>query len=215
LDPLTETAGKLPLLDKAQLYVLVTYAVESILFSYLRLNGVNAREHPVFRELSRVKQYFEKISAAEVHGNKISPNAQLDKAAADRFIRHALGNHGNPGKRLAKELEDRKLVLQQRLALQKTKLPQGQIVAAHRDDQELAAGNKAGALTGKRKYAAVSDDNKNTKNPSTSVDTETGLVRNINAPRTANTITASRLGTRPDSESDPTKINKDGKRARK
>ncbi len=29
---LSDTAGKLPLLDKAQLYVLVTYAIESILF---------------------------------------------------------------------------------------------------------------------------------------------------------------------------------------
>lgn len=28
----SDTAGKLPLLDKAQLYVLVTYAIESILF---------------------------------------------------------------------------------------------------------------------------------------------------------------------------------------
>lgn len=29
---LSDTAGRLPLLDKAQLYVLVTYAVESVLF---------------------------------------------------------------------------------------------------------------------------------------------------------------------------------------
>lgn len=29
---LTEEASKLPLLDKAQLYILVTYAIESILF---------------------------------------------------------------------------------------------------------------------------------------------------------------------------------------
>lgn len=29
---LSDTAGKLPLLDKAQLYVLVTYAIESVLF---------------------------------------------------------------------------------------------------------------------------------------------------------------------------------------
>ena len=29
---LSDTAGKLPLLDKAQLYVLVTYAIESIMF---------------------------------------------------------------------------------------------------------------------------------------------------------------------------------------
>ena len=30
--PLVETAEKLPLLDRAKLYVLVTYAIESILF---------------------------------------------------------------------------------------------------------------------------------------------------------------------------------------
>ena len=29
---LSETAGQLPLLDKAQLYVLVAYAIESVLF---------------------------------------------------------------------------------------------------------------------------------------------------------------------------------------
>lgn len=29
---LTESASKLPLLDKAQLYILVTYAIETILF---------------------------------------------------------------------------------------------------------------------------------------------------------------------------------------
>ena len=29
---LSDSAGKLPVLDKAQLYVLVTYAIESILF---------------------------------------------------------------------------------------------------------------------------------------------------------------------------------------
>ena len=29
---LTETTGKLPLLDKAQFYVLITYAIESVLF---------------------------------------------------------------------------------------------------------------------------------------------------------------------------------------
>ncbi|KAK6615022.1 exosome-associated family protein [Botrytis cinerea] len=60
-----EFASKLPLLDKAKLYTLVTYAIESILFSYLRLNGVNAREHPVFTELTRMKQYFEKIKVTE------------------------------------------------------------------------------------------------------------------------------------------------------
>ncbi|CAG8960118.1 hypothetical protein HYFRA_00010597 [Hymenoscyphus fraxineus] len=84
---LSETTSKLPLLDKAKLYVLVTYAIESILFSYLRVNGVNAREHPVFKELTRVKQYFDKIKNT---GPPAPRTHTLDKAAAARFINPGL-----------------------------------------------------------------------------------------------------------------------------
>lgn len=59
-----------------------------IFIAYLRLNGINSKEHPVFRELTRVKQYFEKIKAAESAGTR--QNVTLDKAAAGRFIKHAL-----------------------------------------------------------------------------------------------------------------------------
>lgn len=38
--PLSESASKLPLLDKAKLYVLVTYAIESILFCKFRFGFV-------------------------------------------------------------------------------------------------------------------------------------------------------------------------------
>ena len=102
---LSESASKLPILDKAKLYILVTYAIESILFgssqagfpimlcanfdlAYLRINGIKARDHPVFKELTRVKQYFDKIKAAE------EPPAErttiLDKGAAARFIKAGL-----------------------------------------------------------------------------------------------------------------------------
>ena len=103
---LADTASKLPLLDKAKLYVLVTYAVESMLFckhtfempfnslansfsAYLRLHGVNAREHPVFVELTRVKQYFDKIKRAENPVDQ-KPGMVIDKSAAHRFIRAGL-----------------------------------------------------------------------------------------------------------------------------
>ncbi|KAI9708748.1 MAG: hypothetical protein M1820_003703 [Bogoriella megaspora] len=82
---LSETTSKLPLLDKAKLYVTVAYAIESIIFSYLRLNGANAKEHPVFRELTRVKQYFEKVKQAEEKETR--PNMAIDKGAACRFIK--------------------------------------------------------------------------------------------------------------------------------
>lgn len=61
------------------------------MIAYLRLHGVNAKEHPIFRELSRVKQYFEKIKNAEA-GDAKRTATSLDKAAAGRFIKHALVN---------------------------------------------------------------------------------------------------------------------------
>lgn len=104
--PLSETAAKLPLLDRAKLYVSITYAIESIIFckrrynlpcekvlirmiAFLRLNGVNAKEHPVFRELTRLKQYFEKIKIAE-SGEVKRNSLSLNRPAAGRFIKHAL-----------------------------------------------------------------------------------------------------------------------------
>ena len=96
LAPLLQTAlsastSKLPLLDKAKLYVLATYAIESILFSALRLNGVDAKSHPVFQELTRVKEYFEKIKKAENAG--VKRNTTVDKDAAGRFIKHGLAGN--------------------------------------------------------------------------------------------------------------------------
>lgn len=63
-----------------------------IVTAYLRLNSVNAKEHPIFSELSRVKQYFEKIRNAE-SGDARMAAVSLDKAAAGRVIKHALVNN--------------------------------------------------------------------------------------------------------------------------
>lgn len=89
--PLSDVASKLPLLDKAKLHVMITYAIESILFSYLLLNGENAKEHAVFTELTRLRQYFEKIKKAEA--GPLKRDLSLDKQAAGRFIKHALSGN--------------------------------------------------------------------------------------------------------------------------
>ncbi|KAK7731364.1 hypothetical protein SLS57_001303 [Botryosphaeria dothidea] len=111
LGPLLQTAlsahaSKLPLLDKAKLYTLVTYAIESILFSYLNLNGVKAKEHAVFTELTRVRQYFQKIK--QVEEAPIKPNQTLDKAAANRFIKAGLaGNEQYDKERALRQAKER------------------------------------------------------------------------------------------------------------
>ncbi|KAI0384364.1 Sas10/Utp3/C1D family-domain-containing protein [Hypomontagnella monticulosa] len=91
LSSISDVANKLPLLDKAKLYVLATYSIESMLFSSLRLNGVNAKEHPVFKELTRVRQYFDKIKNIENPPQK--PGQTLNKEAAIRFIRADLAEN--------------------------------------------------------------------------------------------------------------------------
>lgn len=58
--------------------------------AYLKLQGVDAKEHAVFRELTRVKQYFEKISNAEPSATATQPSVTLNKEAAERVIKHAL-----------------------------------------------------------------------------------------------------------------------------
>ncbi|TKA71118.1 hypothetical protein B0A49_03117 [Cryomyces minteri] len=99
---LSATTSTLPLLDKAKLYVLTTYAIDSILFNYLRLNGADAKKHPVFTEITRVKQYFEKIKLAETAG--IKRDFTLDKGAAGRFVKHGLaGNEKYDRERAAQQ----------------------------------------------------------------------------------------------------------------
>ncbi|KAF7189101.1 Nuclear nucleic acid-binding protein C1D [Pseudocercospora fuligena] len=88
---LSASTSKLPLLDKAKLYVLATYAIESILFSYLRLNGVDAKNHPIFQELNRVKEYFNKIKNVEAVAS--GPSARLDTNVAGRFIKAGLSGN--------------------------------------------------------------------------------------------------------------------------
>ncbi|KAH6628539.1 Sas10/Utp3/C1D family-domain-containing protein [Chaetomium tenue] len=86
-----DISSKLPLLDKAKLYVLVSYTIEALLFSALRLNGVDTKAHPVFTELARVRQYVEKIEKLE------NPPTERENAvnteAAARFLRSDLGDN--------------------------------------------------------------------------------------------------------------------------
>lgn len=58
------------------------------MLAYLRLHGVDIKEHPVTTELARVKQYFAKIQELEKGPEKRT--ITLDKKAAGRFISHGL-----------------------------------------------------------------------------------------------------------------------------
>lgn len=59
-----------------------------MLAAYLRLNGVNAKEHEVFNELNRVKKYFEKVKEADEKHTKRTMT--LNQQAAARMITNSL-----------------------------------------------------------------------------------------------------------------------------
>ncbi|KAJ6115022.1 hypothetical protein N7486_000800 [Penicillium sp. IBT 16267x] len=103
---LSKTSKNLPVMDKAKLHVFVAYTLESLLFSCLRLYGVDAKQHPVYRELTRVKQYFEKIKALETEPEQ--RKMTLDKGAASRFVKHGLaGNEKYDLERAEREAKER------------------------------------------------------------------------------------------------------------
>jgi len=100
---LAETSSQLPLLEKAKFYALASYTIESLLFctnstsrhweahflihllAALRLSSVNAKDHAIFTELTRVRQYFEKIKKIETPPEP--RESSLNTTAAIRFLK--------------------------------------------------------------------------------------------------------------------------------
>ncbi|RDA96297.1 hypothetical protein CP533_1622 [Ophiocordyceps camponoti-saundersi (nom. inval.)] len=111
LAPLTngldERASRLPLLDRAKLFSLSAYAIESLLFSSLRLHGVDAKEHAVFTELKRVQQYFAKIQAAEEGPETKKPRSlTVNQEAAARMLKANLSDNKSVSNKLAEKIAE-------------------------------------------------------------------------------------------------------------
>jgi exosome complex protein LRP1 len=89
----------LTLLQRAKLHTTQAYAIESLLFSALRLANTSPgamqtiQSHPIMIELARIKQYFAKIDELE-HGRQ-GPRLRVDKAAAERFVRAGIKDEGD------------------------------------------------------------------------------------------------------------------------
>lgn len=99
LENLEDLSSKLPLLDKAKLFSLTAYAIESMLFckpskslwvsgsitnaskASLRIEGSDAQNHAVYEELKRIQQYFAKIKAAEEPAGQRTTTVNQEAAA--------------------------------------------------------------------------------------------------------------------------------------
>ncbi|GJN67421.1 hypothetical protein PLIIFM63780_004860 [Purpureocillium lilacinum] len=106
LDGLDERASQLPLLDRAKLFSLSAYAIESLLFSSLKLQGTDAQSHAVFTELKRVQQYFAKIKGVEEPEPQGQRSTTVNQEAAARILKADLADNKALGAKLAEKIAE-------------------------------------------------------------------------------------------------------------
>jgi len=135
LGEIGDLSSRLPLLDKAKLYVLASYAIESLLFSSLRLNGVETKNHAIFTELTRVRQYFDKIQKLENPPPAPERETTLNTQAAIRFVRADLSDN--------KEIKD-KLTEQIAKEGEKAAVAAAAVAEKKRTAEETRAGEEQG-----------------------------------------------------------------------
>ncbi|KIJ66399.1 hypothetical protein HYDPIDRAFT_26750 [Hydnomerulius pinastri MD-312] len=99
---LPETLLGLETIQQAKLQVVIPYVVYDLVFVYLKSRGIDPKTHPVVNELERIREYFDKIKNAEESDQK--RKLGIDKAAAGRFIKHAIAQAKNI--QLVDELSD-------------------------------------------------------------------------------------------------------------
>ncbi|KAK9382568.1 uncharacterized protein V2V93DRAFT_317915, partial [Kockiozyma suomiensis] len=90
-DGLAAFIADLPPMDKAKACMTLLYALNSSIFSALKVSDSFTPDHPVMSDIRRVQTYMKKVKHAEelLAGRQM----QLDKPAAGRFIKHALSGN--------------------------------------------------------------------------------------------------------------------------
>ncbi|KAF4952098.1 hypothetical protein FSARC_12730 [Fusarium sarcochroum] len=99
-------ASQLPLLDKAKLFSLTAYAIESLLFSSLKLEGSDSQTQAVLTELKRVQQYFGKIKNIESPAVEEPRNLTVNQEAAARILKADLADNKTISNKLAEKIAE-------------------------------------------------------------------------------------------------------------
>ncbi|KAG0348237.1 hypothetical protein BG004_005633 [Podila humilis] len=99
---LSDTVSKLPIEKRAQLQLAIGYAISTLAFINVKTRGAVPTSHPVMHELKRIQQYTERLNNM-TRGNK--PTMEVDKGAAERFIKGALASNIAADNKAAKEAD--------------------------------------------------------------------------------------------------------------
>ncbi|TXT15575.1 hypothetical protein VHUM_00078 [Vanrija humicola] len=86
--PWAETLAGLEPLQRAKADVLLAYAINDLVWVYLKSRGLDPEGHDVAKELERIRGYYGKVKDAENPG--AARRTTIDKAAAHRFVTAAI-----------------------------------------------------------------------------------------------------------------------------
>eukprot|EP01113_Clastostelium_recurvatum_P024601 TRINITY_DN2936_c0_g1_i2.p1 TRINITY_DN2936_c0_g1~~TRINITY_DN2936_c0_g1_i2.p1 ORF type:complete len:199 (+),score=50.94 TRINITY_DN2936_c0_g1_i2:163-759(+) len=87
-ESLKDQLSHLSPIDAAKLNIVMAYAINTLFYMYLKTQGTDTSDHPVIKELDRVKVYINKVK-----GLSERQKLKLNSDAASRFIKHALSGN--------------------------------------------------------------------------------------------------------------------------
>ncbi|RIA96397.1 hypothetical protein C1645_755045 [Glomus cerebriforme] len=87
--PLSELASSLGPIDRARLYLLYGYTLNSLISLFLELKGQDSKIRILEEQYRRIQDCSEKITNTV---NPPQPSLSLNRDAASRFVKHALSN---------------------------------------------------------------------------------------------------------------------------
>tara|TARA_B110000208_G_C11716531_1_gene411279 strand:- start:133 stop:888 length:756 start_codon:yes stop_codon:yes gene_type:complete len=141
--PIQTTLTTMPPIERARLQVAVGFAVNALMFIYLKTKGENPSEHPVKKELDRVRAYLKKMKSAE---------ASIKEAARKNDVRE---RHGLPTNAsiafvdtsVARRTVERTLGIKRK---QKCSDAQAQVEKSDRESSSSSSSNASSAKKAKR-----------------------------------------------------------------
>ncbi|EUB63735.1 Nuclear nucleic acid-binding protein C1D [Echinococcus granulosus] len=83
-------AIELPPMQRVQTELSLAYAMNALFFVYLRCHGVDAKDHPILKELERLTACLKRCQNICSKQSSELSHSRLDKEASKRFVKRAL-----------------------------------------------------------------------------------------------------------------------------
>jgi exosome complex protein LRP1 len=138
---LADIMQRLSPLEAAKLNICMAYAVNTLYYLFLKTQGVSPAEHPVKKELERVRLYIQKIKSL-TEGKGPGPSLRIDQAATSRMLQHSLVTKKQPDKTSNDARSITTAITQSASATSSSSKSKKRKVSEHRTGQAISNGTE-------------------------------------------------------------------------